>query len=48
MQCRTTQQINAGDHTILIGEVLDIKKFDKDPLLYFSREVGMLPAKWPN
>lgn len=39
-ECRKVQQIEAGDHYILIGEVQKITKNDKEPLLYYKREIG--------
>nr|WP_263326593.1 flavin reductase family protein [Neobacillus sp. Marseille-Q6967] len=47
-ECRTIQQIDAGDHVILLGEVIDLNKQDKDPLLYFNRKIGPIPTNWPN
>lgn len=43
LQCKTVQQIEAGDHTILIGEVLDIQNESKEPLLYHRRTIGSIP-----
>lgn len=39
IQCETFNQIEAGDHYILIGKVLAVKKSEKDPLLYYKRNV---------
>lgn len=47
MECKTVQQIDAGDHVILIGEIIDIDKQDKEPMLYFRRNVGKISASWP-
>lgn len=47
MECKTVQQIDAGDHVILLGEVMDLHIEDKDPLLYYSRNIGPIPAEWP-
>lgn len=47
MECKTVQSIDAGDHIIFIGQIIDIKKQDKEPMLYFRRNVGMIPAGWP-
>lgn len=47
MQCTKLQRINGGDHTILIGEVVDQQKNDKEPMLYFRRNVGAIPSNWP-
>ncbi|PLS18775.1 oxygenase [Bacillus sp. M6-12] len=46
LQCKTFKQVEAGDHTILIGEVIDIQKNEKDPMLYFRRNVGSIPENW--
>jgi len=43
LQCKTFQQIDAGDHTIFIGEVLDIQNESKEPLLYHRRNIGAIP-----
>ncbi len=44
LQCETFKTIEAGDHTILIGKVLDIDKADKDPMLYHRRNFGPIPT----
>ncbi len=46
MQCQCVNRIKAGDHTILIGEVISLSKNDKDPMLYFRRNVGAIPETW--
>lgn len=46
MECKTAQVVEAGDHTIFIGEVVHIEKTDKEPLLYFRRKVGSIPNSW--
>jgi flavin reductase (DIM6/NTAB) family NADH-FMN oxidoreductase RutF len=43
MQCKTFKTIEAGDHTILIGEVIDIQSEAKEPLLYHKRKFGPIP-----
>lgn len=48
LQCKTVQQIEAGDHTILIGEVLDIQNESKEPLLYHRRNIGAIPESFYN
>ncbi|RFU64831.1 flavin reductase family protein [Peribacillus glennii] len=48
LECETKQTIDAGDHIIFIGEIISIDKQEKEPLLYFRRNVGMVPAGWPN
>jgi flavin reductase (DIM6/NTAB) family NADH-FMN oxidoreductase RutF len=46
LQCKCVQRIEAGDHTILVGEVIDLEKNDKEPMLYFRRNVGNIPENW--
>jgi flavin reductase (DIM6/NTAB) family NADH-FMN oxidoreductase RutF len=44
VECRTVAVHRAGDHDILIGEVLDLRLLDPDaaPLVYFAREFRSL------
>lgn len=46
LECKKVQQIDAGDHYILIGEVLEVTKNEQDPMLYFRRKVGNVPEQW--
>lgn len=46
MQCRTYNKVEAGDHTILIGEVIDIQNANKAPLLYHNRNMGSIPQSF--
>jgi flavin reductase (DIM6/NTAB) family NADH-FMN oxidoreductase RutF len=46
LQCKTHQTVEAGDHTILIGEVIDIENYGKDPLLYHRRKFGKIPGEF--
>lgn len=46
-ECKKVQQIDAGDHYILVGEVIELEKHEKEPMLYFRRNVGAIPANWP-
>jgi flavin reductase (DIM6/NTAB) family NADH-FMN oxidoreductase RutF len=48
LQCKTVQQVEAGDHMILIGEVLDIQNESKEPLLYHRRKIGGIPEEFYN
>lgn len=48
MECQSFKQIEAGDHVIFIGQIVEIQKYDKEPLLYFRRNVGSIPAGWPD
>jgi len=43
LECESVQQIEAGDHVILIGKVTNIINADKAPLLYHQRSVGEIP-----
>lgn len=40
LDCRTAQTIDAGDHTIVLGEVLASEVGSGEPLLYFNRKWG--------
>ncbi|SDY77219.1 flavin reductase family protein [Bacillus sp. 166amftsu] len=48
LQCKTAKTIEAGDHTILIGEVMDIQYENKEPLLYHQRNIGKIPEVFYN
>lgn len=48
LECQTVQQIDAGDHIIFLGEVIELSKKPKEPLLYFNRNIGEIPLNWPN
>ncbi len=48
LQCKTYRQVDAGDHMILIGEVVDIQNADKEPLLYHQRKFGEIPKSFYN
>ncbi|MCM3569478.1 flavin reductase family protein [Neobacillus mesonae] len=43
-ECQTYKAVEAGDHTVLIGEVIDLKVDKaKNPLLYHRRVFGPIP-----
>ena len=46
LQCKVFKKVDAGDHTILIGEVLDIHNEEKEPLLYHRRTIGAIPEEF--
>lgn len=46
LQCKVYNKVEAGDHTIMIGEVLDIQNRDKEPLLYHRRTLGPIPESF--
>ncbi|OES46398.1 flavin reductase family protein [Domibacillus iocasae] len=49
LQCKIFKTVEAGDHTILIGEVDDIQiDTDKDPMLYHRRHFASIPAEFYN
>lgn len=41
IDCRTAQAVEAGDHTILIGEIVAASVFDGTPLVYTNRQWGV-------
>jgi flavin reductase (DIM6/NTAB) family NADH-FMN oxidoreductase RutF len=43
MECRLEDTIEAGDHSILIGEVVAAEARDAAALVYFSRSYSRLP-----
>ncbi|MCM3587872.1 flavin reductase family protein [Mesobacillus maritimus] len=45
-ECKKVQMVDAGDHYILIGEVIDLNKNEQEPMLYFRRKVGNVPENW--
>jgi flavin reductase (DIM6/NTAB) family NADH-FMN oxidoreductase RutF len=44
LQCEVVNRHEAGDHLILIGEVLDIQHQQGDPMLFFSGDYRVLQA----
>ncbi len=49
MECAIAQRVDAGDHTILIGEVVNAIRHEGRPLIYFSSSYQVLesPAREP-
>lgn len=45
-ECDVVQTIEAGDHTIIIGEVSQIHSDIKEPLLYHRRTTGGIPEEF--
>lgn len=37
IDCKVTRELREGDHTIFIGEAVDVSASDKRPLLYLNR-----------
>ncbi|WP_339163681.1 flavin reductase family protein [Siminovitchia sp. FSL H7-0308] len=46
LQCELFKAVEAGDHTILIGKVLDIQVENRNPMLYHRRHFGSIPAEF--
>jgi flavin reductase (DIM6/NTAB) family NADH-FMN oxidoreductase RutF len=46
LECKTFKTVEAGDHTILIGELINIQKDDKEPMLYHRRHFGSIPSEF--
>lgn len=46
LQCGVHQMVEAGDHTILIGEVNDITVENRNPMLYHRRNFGSIPPEF--
>jgi flavin reductase (DIM6/NTAB) family NADH-FMN oxidoreductase RutF len=44
IDCKIVRVIAAGDHTIFLGEALDVAAEDKPPLLYLNRKYVKLQA----
>ena len=41
LDCRLAAAHDHGDHTVYVGEVVDLRLFDKEPLLYHSGSYGI-------
>lgn len=48
LQCKVFEKVEAGDHMIVIGEVLAIQNMRKEPLLYHKRIIGAIPRQFYN
>lgn len=46
LQCKLHKRIEAGDHLILIGEVISVATTDDAPLLYHGRKIAGLPESY--
>ncbi|WP_284037628.1 flavin reductase family protein [Neobacillus sp. 114] len=46
LQCNTFKTVEAGDHTILIGEVIDIQIEKREPMLYHRRHYSSIPPEF--
>lgn len=45
-ECEKDQIIDAGDHYILLGKVINIEKNAQDPMLYYRRKTGAVPTSF--
>ena len=43
-ECEVFNRVEAGDHMILIGKVVEIDSGKKEPLLYHKRTFGPIPS----
>lgn len=48
LECSVVDQTEGGDHTIFIGEVIEVDKEDRPPLLYFQGEYRRLAERTNN
>ena len=42
LECRTTQVLDAGDHRVFVGEVVQVRFGDGRPLLFFNGDYNRL------
>ena len=47
IECKVLQEIPLGDHVMFVGEVLDVSKEDKQPLVYHQRKYWKLGENIP-
>ncbi|KMK76196.1 flavin reductase family protein [Alkalihalobacillus pseudalcaliphilus] len=45
-ECEVFNRVEAGDHMILIGKVVEIDSGKKEPLLYHKRTFGPIPSEF--
>ena len=46
LECKKHRVVDAGDHYILIGQVVNIQKTDTDAMLYYKRNLGAVPKSF--
>nr|WP_077620311.1 flavin reductase family protein [Bacillus sinesaloumensis] len=46
LHCKTIKTVEAGDHMILIGEVVKVENDSKPPLLYHNRKFDRIPDEF--
>jgi flavin reductase (DIM6/NTAB) family NADH-FMN oxidoreductase RutF len=45
IDCRVVAAHEAGDHVIYVGEVQEVRSFDREPLLYFRGHYGSFEGR---
>ena len=45
LDCRVRAAHDAGDHVIYVGQVEEVRSFDRDPLLYFRGAYGAFEGR---
>jgi flavin reductase (DIM6/NTAB) family NADH-FMN oxidoreductase RutF len=45
IDCRVVAEHDAGDHVLFIGQVEEVRSFDREPLLYFRGGYGSFEAR---
>jgi flavin reductase (DIM6/NTAB) family NADH-FMN oxidoreductase RutF len=45
IDCRVVAEHDAGDHVIYVGEVQEVRSFDREPLLYFRGSYGSFESR---
>ncbi len=43
LECKKFQEVDAGDHFILIGEVIDLQRTENKPMFYYQKQVSVVP-----
>jgi len=42
LDCRVVAKHDHGDHIVVVGEVVEVRSFDREPLLYFGGRYGSI------
>lgn len=46
LECKVFKTVDAGDHTMIIGEVVGADNKETQPLLYHQRNFGAIPSEF--
>lgn len=46
LECKKYNVVDAGDHYVLIGQVINIQKTDQEAMLYYKRNLGAVPESF--